>query len=109
MKTNFRNPATGKEFFIARYQVSCSSSGGIVYKENGKQIVDPDSGEILERTPYEGPIGVPIIFKSQNERRTADVAHFKQVAKKHAKSADSRDLRKQVIKKEFGVMGLHQK
>lgn len=66
---NFIDTKTRKEFFISRYTIGFKN-GETIYLENGKQIKNPENGNVLDaiQLPPEKQ-GIGSILKSNNKQQ----------------------------------------
>lgn len=116
MTANFKDPKTGTLYYVNAFSMKIIDGESIYYAFN--QPLIGDSGEMLDFIPKSEQdsknqakhiIAGGVSIEQSKEKYDKQAAHFKQVSKDHAKSGESKELRKKVIDKQFGVMGLEKK
>lgn len=99
---NFIDEKTGEKFSIPNFSIGYKD-GESIYKDKwGKEIVNPETGDKLVPIPKEG---MPAVFQSAEDRMHRNQKYFKDRAKKHAQSDESKHLKQKVQDKEMSSLG----
>ena len=94
---NFKCPKTGKEFYFQKHSMAIKSDGSRVYKDHyGKELINPDNGEVLIPIEKEFKGYCTAIHGSKGQQQQKMVNHLKSRSHKDYKKNIAPKVGKQV-------------